>query len=316
LKRTAQRELNRLIVLTILLWAAPLCAFVDMDAQSGERLYAIPVIEAQAVITPWLKNNGFRLSHPAGEFPGLQIEANKPGVHWSIRLHTHSPLATRIQVQTAQGQSDPRLVPFWQHLDDYVLLQRPGSVSAVIPQAVLDLLDAIVCIYADREGSPLQLSGFGIDRRGIIVSTAHDLQVGQTLDVHFRDGSTTTGRVTALDARRDLCLIRVPGPLQTIIPIQDGQFMPDRQDMLFVLGCPPAGQDGIHCATLDGPRRVAGLPLWQVRTTIAPGSSGSPVLDTRGRLAAVVKGRYRGSNAVGFLIPFETLLQFLWNHSI
>lgn len=268
------------------------------------------------MITPWLKNNGFRLSHPAGELPGLQIEANKPGVHWSIRLHSHSPLATRIQVQTAQGQSDPRLVPFWRHLDDYVMLQRPGSVSAVIPQTVLDLLDAIVCIYADREGSPLQLSGFGIDRRGIIVSTAHDLQVGQTLSVHFRDGSATTGRVTALDAHRDLCLIRVPEPLQVVIPIQDGQFMPDREDRLFVLGCPPAGQDGIHCATLDGPRRVAGLPLWQVRTTIAPGSSGSPVLDNRGRLAAVVKGRYRGSNAVGFLIPFETLLQFLGNHSI
>jgi serine protease Do len=44
---------------------------------------------------------------------------------------------------------------------------------------------------------------------------------------------------------------------------------------------------------------------------IEHGSSGSPFFDAQGRLAAVVKGRYRGTDSIGFLIPFETLLRFL-----
>jgi serine protease Do len=56
---------------------------------------------------------------------------------------------------------------------------------------------------------------------------------------------------------------------------------------------------------------VNGLPLWQARIHIDPGSSGSPVFDGHGRLTAIVKGRYRGTNSIGFLIPFETLLHFL-----
>jgi serine protease Do len=44
---------------------------------------------------------------------------------------------------------------------------------------------------------------------------------------------------------------------------------------------------------------------------IYPGSSGSPVFDVQGNLVAVVKGRYRGSESIGFLIALETLLDFI-----
>jgi serine protease Do len=47
---------------------------------------------------------------------------------------------------------------------------------------------------------------------------------------------------------------------------------------------------------------------------IQPGSSGSPVFDAGGRLVAIVKGRYRGTSTVGFLIPMETVYAFLLNH--
>jgi len=59
------------------------------------------------------------------------------------------------------------------------------------------------------------------------------------------------------------------------------------------------------------PRRVKDLVMWQVNMTIQPGSSGSPVFAINGNLVAIIKGRYRGTESVGFLIPFETLLSFL-----
>jgi serine protease Do len=311
LTHSVVQTLSRLVFLTILLWAAPLPA--SMDASSVERVYTLPVAEAEAVITSWLKQNGFHQLPSAVSGQEMRIEAEKQGVHWSIHLQAYSALATRIQVQPVQGRTDPRLAPLWQCLDDYVSTQpRAYEGAARIPAAVRGALDAIVCIYADHDGRRFQLSGFGIDRLGVIVTTAHDLRLEQTVAVHFRDGREMNGRVVALDAHLDLCLVRVPVPLQAIIPTHNGRHMPGEDDTLFVLGCPSSGQDGVRWGALDGPpRRVSGLPLWQVRMDIAPGSSGSPVLDPHGRLAAVVKGRFRGSNTVGFLIPLETLLQFL-----
>jgi serine protease Do len=59
------------------------------------------------------------------------------------------------------------------------------------------------------------------------------------------------------------------------------------------------------------PKRVEDLILWQVQMKIYPGSSGSPVFDGMGKLVGIVTGRYRGTDSVGFLIPFGTLMEFL-----
>ena len=78
------------------------------------------------------------------------------------------------------------------------------------------------------------------------------------------------------------------------------------------MACPinPGGK--VYSGIINSPpRRVKDLMLWQVDMTIHLGSSGSPVFDINGNLVAVVKGRYRGTDSIGFLIPFETLLAFL-----
>jgi serine protease Do len=52
-------------------------------------------------------------------------------------------------------------------------------------------------------------------------------------------------------------------------------------------------------------------PLLQVVMKTLPGGSGSPVFDREGSLVAMVKGRYRGTDIVGFLTPLEIMRQFL-----
>jgi len=41
------------------------------------------------------------------------------------------------------------------------------------------------------------------------------------------------------------------------------------------------------------------------------GRSGSPVFDHQGALVGVIKGRYRGTDTTGFLIPMEIIMDFL-----
>jgi serine protease Do len=52
-------------------------------------------------------------------------------------------------------------------------------------------------------------------------------------------------------------------------------------------------------------------PLLQVIMKTLPGGSGSPVFDGEGKLVAMVKGRYRGTDIVGFLTPLDIMRQFL-----
>ncbi|MBI5895015.1 MAG: trypsin-like peptidase domain-containing protein [Desulfobacterales bacterium] len=280
----------------------------------NERTVSMPVSETEAVITPWLESNGFEVYRVKGDPQEVHLEADKPGTRWRITLKAHSPLATRISTQEETSQANPPLSAFWEYLEGYVKMPSSTGRRALraTPDQVHSQLNAVVCLFTDRGGTPAQLSGFAIDREGLIVSTAHDLKPGQELSVQFRDGSESTGRVVKLDAYRDLCLIQVPHPLEHVIALRNGRYTPGGDDPLFAVGCPRAGLGEIESGVLDGPpRRVDGLPLWQARMHIEPGSSGSPVFDEHGRLAAVVKGRYRGTNAVGFLIPFETLLHFL-----
>jgi serine protease Do len=299
-------------ILLIAAWAAPL--FGGIDSDGAERIVSMPLSETEAVITPWLEENGFQVYRASGDHQSVQLEADKPGAHWLIRLKAHSPLASRVIAQNVGGQENNPLAAFWNYLDGYVKMPSNAERTTIpsTPEAVRSQMNASVCLFTDRGGTPVQISGFAIDAKGLIVSTAHDLQLGQELSVQFRNGRESSGRVIKIDAYRDLCLIQIPHRLESVIFLRNGRYMPGGDDLLFAVGCPRAGLDAIQSGVLDGPpRRVEGLPLWQVQMHIEPGSSGSPVLDEHGRLAAVVKGRYRGTNAVGFLIPFETLLHFL-----
>ncbi|MBT8339412.1 MAG: trypsin-like peptidase domain-containing protein [Desulfatitalea sp.] len=285
-----------------------------LGSAQDERILSIPLSETEAVITPWLEESGFTIYRNALSGRTIQLEVEKGRYRWHIKLRPHSALGTQITMTGIDGDSDLYRDAFWAYLDSYIHLptSRKTPSASISPRMVRSFVNAAVCIYTVHKGVAVQLSGFGIDRNGLIVSTAHDLEMDRQVDVQFRDGSEAIGRVVKLDAYRDLCLVKVPRMLSVVIPVREGRYLPAKHETLFALSCPQNGLDAMQRGYLDGPpRRVDGLPLWQVRMPVAPGSSGAAVLDQQGRLAAVVKGRYRGTDNVGFFIPFETLLNFL-----
>ena len=63
---------------------------------------------------------------------------------------------------------------------------------------------------------------------------------------------------------------------------------------------------------IDGPPAlVKGYPLWQVDMKVVPVLVAARVFDKDGRLAGVVRGRFRGTESRGFLIPVGTIQEFL-----
>jgi serine protease Do len=87
-------------------------------------------------------------------------------------------------------------------------------------------------------------------------------------------------------------------------------------EIIFSVGCPNNMRDTVYAGTINSPpRKMNDLPLWQANMEIHHGSSGSPVFDVNGNIVGMVKGRYRGTTTTGFLIPMETILNFLKENS-
>jgi serine protease Do len=277
----------------------------------------LPVSEAEEVVTEWLQQQHFQVYRVSPTPRSVLLIVEKPAERWRITLKPRSPLATLIQTDVRKNQDRTQLEAFMTFLDGYIPLPdgRPDLRIATVPYRVRQHLRAVVCIFAQTDHNDIQFSGFFINGNGLIVSTAHDFQLHQDVSVLLHDGREVPGKVVRIDLHRDLTLVKAIVAADASVPLNAGRYLLDGKDPLFAVTCPNSGLTGIQSGSLDGlPRKVEDLPLWKVRMKIDPGSSGSPVFDDQGRLAGVVKGHYRGTDAIGFLIPFETLMHFLEQH--
>ena len=118
--------------------------------------------------------------------------------------------------------------------------------------------------------------------------------------------------VLKADHHWDLALVKVGLESQSHISLQKGRNLLSVGERIYTVGCPVNLRGTVFPGVVNGPpRRVDDQIYWQVAMKIHPGSSGSPVFDAQGNLVALVKGRFRGTDSLGFLIPFETIVEFL-----
>jgi len=288
-----------------------------------ERPLAAPASEVVEVIADWFGSRGYTIhkDHPR---PGVvHLRAwNNTQDGWEITVRPRSALAAAATVVHVNAAGDgPTCRQLREYVDGYLLAGTPGLPEAgangprTLPTAVLDHMEATVCIRAQSEKGSTQCSGFIVDPSGLILCTAHELTGHQRVTLTFLDGTSAPGEVTRLDLHRDLALIECLSGDWGFVSLSDGRNLLGMGETVFSVGCPNNLRGTLTSGTVNGPpRRVADQPFWQVNMDIFPGSSGSPVFDARGRFVAVVKGRYRGTSNVGFLIPLETVYAFLLNH--
>ena len=295
------------------------------DASTREKTFPVPSKTARKAIITWLQSTGFQLRLPPCSNPDHTIiRAEKISGRWLIQIRPQSALACHIiadwdgPVQVTpdnRGIADP-YEQFWAGIQVY--LKSPGGVhdqktSPTIPEAVTAHIRAIVCIRTTTAETLKQVSGFFISaRENLVISTAHDLMAFQEVSIELSNGSDISGQVVQLDPSADLALIRVESPPPASISLTQTRNLLNLGDRLYTIGC-PADKGGMVTPGLVNafPRRAAGQLLWQVKMRILHGNSGSPVFDEQGRLAAVVKGRHRKNESIGFLIPMETLISFI-----
>jgi serine protease Do len=308
------RRLKWYYIVLYCLWFSVLPIIAGND--SATEQYPLPIAELEAVLSSWLSQSGYGHERSTLEMGRVAINAIKPGINWQFILKPHSALATEVWVEPSDNSADRRalLNNMSQYISDYIVPTgiNKETINQTIPSAVLAQIESVVCIRAKAGNKNIQVSGFIFDTQGLILCTTHDLQNLSEIAVAFYNGREIKGKLVKIDEHKDLALVRINAEVQSFIALTEGRNQIKPGENVFSVGCPANLIGTVHPGTISGPPRRAGQSLyWQVRMDIYPGSSGSPVFDEHGRLIGIVKGHHRGTNTIGFLIPFETIIDFV-----
>lgn len=300
-----------MIVAFFLLLSLPFPA----NAEAPERLFPLPMAEVEKILSQWLFDSGFEIIRKEKEGSRVLLRGIKEREMWELNLRSQSPLASWVRPRYVVGgqSSQDRVAALWNFLEHYMKEEEKERMvfSEEAPPRVKSRMETIVCIKVNKGGEELQFTGFVVDRKGLLLSTAHDLRGVQEVMVFLADGKVQKGSLIKIDFQRDLTLIDIRSRINSSVPLSQVRSSLQNGEKVFAIGCPGHAR-GFLSGTVDGPlRRVNNLPLWQMEMEVRPGSSGSPVFDQEGTLVGMVKGRYRGDASTGFIIPSSTILEFL-----
>ncbi len=161
-------------------------------------------------------------------------------------------------------------------------------------------------------------SGFVWDREGHIITNYHVIQGADKAQVTLADRSTWDAELIGYAPEKDLAVLKISAPRNTLRPIPVGQS----DNLLvgqnvFAIGN-PFGLDqtlttGIISAVGREIKSVSGIPIRDVIQTdaaINPGNSGGPLLNSSGDLIGVNTAIYSPSGAsagIGFSIPVDVV---------
>ena len=160
-----------------------------------------------------------------------------------------------------------------------------------------------------RNGTSSSGSGIIWNSDGTIVTNAHVARADHATVVLW-DGRTFDGFVTARDRRRDLASIAIDGASGSLPTATLGHPTDLRTgDLVVALGHPLGITGALALGVVHVVERGGGAPRW-VRADIrlAPGNSGGPLADVRGRVIGV---NTLIANGLGVAVPVTTVLRFL-----
>jgi serine protease Do len=280
------------------------------------ELYSLPIAEMESILSGWLTQSGFTVQSTPMKMGQVKLTAARSGEQLVIYLKPHSALATEVRTGAIDSSATDSALPekMAAYITGYISESEIHSKENMqpTPGPVLSQANATVCIQANSGDKKIQISGFFINPEGLIICTTHDLEGFQNIRVILHNSNQLRGELVKFDSNRDLALIQCRSETGNYINLHDGRSLPRLGERIYSIGCPVNLMGTIHAGLISGPPRKANrMPFWQARIDIQPGSSGSPVFDSQGKLIGMVKGRYRGTNSIGFLIPLETILSFV-----
>ena len=182
--------------------------------------------------------------------------------------------------------------------------ESPASVSDV----VLNQKKAVVTIYVSSQDRERKItgSGFIIDSDGTVVTTYHVISSsikdnGSSILVRTHTKAYyAVEDIMAFDEESDLAILKLAASELPVTRLAVG-YRPKQGEQIVVIGSPL----GLEATVTDGIiSSIRGKSrLLQITAAVSPGSSGSPVFNTKGEVIGVATFLLKGGQSLTFAVP-------------
>ncbi len=166
----------------------------------------------------------------------------------------------------------------------------------------------VMLVARDENGRPVsQGSGFFV-RGDAIATNRHVIESAAQIHVKVvgRNVSFEIKSIESTDKENDLALLKIEPPKAQSLLLGDSRRVAVG-DTVYVVGSPEGLEGTFSQGIISGLRRIEGQDLLQITAPISHGSSGGPVLNTRGEVIGIAVGIIADGQNLNFAIPVSHL---------
>ncbi len=204
----------------------------------------------------------------------------------------------------------------WERVNVDVYEQVNRSVVHIATETVQ--ADRFFLLERTSEGEG---SGSIIDKSGHVLTNFHVVDRARQIQVTLFDGTSYSARLVGTDPPSDIAIVKIDAPAELLIPVTFGSSAGLLVGQnVFAIGNPFGLDRTLTTGVISSlnrtlPRRTRGgvmKSIIQIDAAINPGSSGGPLLDSRGRMIGMntaIASRTGESAGVGFAIPVNSVLR-------
>lgn len=174
---------------------------------------------------------------------------------------------------------------------------------------------AIVCVDSQVSDGISCGTGCIIDKRGIILTSAHVIDIGQNVIVTMSNGQDYTAKVLQkFGKNKDIALLKIDVPMElTTVKLGNSEKIKVGQKV-FAIGNP----FGFNGTLTQGIISRIDYEKNRIQTDAAinPGSSGGPLLNKNGEIIGINQAIFNPDNnisniGIGFAIPINLVKEYL-----
>jgi len=153
-------------------------------------------------------------------------------------------------------------------------------------------------------------TGFFVDKKGYLVTNYHVLVGKYSAEVRTSDGKTYPIKsIVAQDKSADLVKVWVDIPKEQVRWLHVSSELPSIAQRVVVVGSPMGLEQTVSEGIVSSIREIPAIGhFFQMSAPISPGSSGSPVVDMKGKVVGVATFQYLQGQNLNFAISGKSLL--------
>jgi WD40 repeat protein len=196
-----------------------------------------------------------------------------------------------------------------------VLLMRAAAAQAaeMRPVDLVRRYGKAVVLIATRttEGGVGQGTGFLVSPNGMVVTNQHVIAGAASIKVRLLNSRiAVAGRVVCSDPAKDLAILKIGGSNYPTVRLGEAGRVGVGAH-LYVIGNPQGLENTITDGLLSARRYWDSHQLLQISAPISPGSSGSPVFDSGGRVIGVAMAILMGGQNLNLAVPINDVRQLM-----